>query len=51
VTHWLSVRKLPPDTSLSEVVQDPRMRADVQKAVDYAPTLTRKRNGGSPESR
>ncbi|QOV38230.1 long-chain fatty acid--CoA ligase [Streptomyces ferrugineus] len=36
VTHWLSVRKLPPDTPMSEVIKDPRIRADVQKAVDYA---------------
>ncbi|MFG2787130.1 AMP-dependent synthetase/ligase [Streptomyces sp. NPDC048419] len=36
VEHWLTVRKLPRDTPMSEVVRDPRMRADVQKAVDYA---------------
>ncbi|MFF3919116.1 AMP-dependent synthetase/ligase [Streptomyces sp. NPDC001852] len=36
VAHWLSVRKLPPDTPMSELVRDPRMRADVQRAVDYA---------------
>ncbi|MDT9700221.1 AMP-dependent synthetase/ligase [Streptomyces sp. P17] len=36
VAHWLSVRKLPADTPMSEVVRDGRMRADVQKAVDYA---------------
>jgi len=36
VAHWLSVRKLPADTPMSEVVRDERMRADVQKAVDYA---------------
>ncbi|MGP4010864.1 AMP-dependent synthetase/ligase [Streptomyces sp. 4N124] len=36
VAHWLSVRKLPADTPLSEVVRDPRMRAQVEKAVDYA---------------
>ncbi|MGW7405796.1 AMP-dependent synthetase/ligase [Streptomyces sp. NPDC054833] len=36
VAHWLSVRKLPADTPLSELVRDPRLRADVQKAVDYA---------------
>ncbi|MEU5540558.1 AMP-dependent synthetase/ligase [Streptomyces sp. NPDC020362] len=36
VAHWLSVRRLPPDTPMSEVVRDPRMRADVQRAVDYA---------------
>ncbi|MBD9733172.1 long-chain fatty acid--CoA ligase [Streptomyces sp. H28] len=36
VAHWLSVRGLPADTPMSEVIDDPRMRADVQKAVDYA---------------
>ncbi|MFD1663583.1 AMP-dependent synthetase/ligase [Streptomyces caeni] len=36
VAHWLAVRKLPPGTPMSELVRDPRMRADVQKAVDYA---------------
>ncbi|MDX2935882.1 AMP-dependent synthetase/ligase [Streptomyces ipomoeae] len=36
VTHWLHVRGMSPDTPLSEIVADPRMRADVQKAVDYA---------------
>lgn len=36
VAHWLSVRKLPVGTPMSEVVRDPRMRADVQKAVDHA---------------
>ncbi|MFF7452477.1 AMP-dependent synthetase/ligase [Streptomyces sp. NPDC008132] len=36
ITHWLSVRGLPADTPLSELVTDPRLRADVQKAVDYA---------------
>ncbi|MEV5933502.1 AMP-binding protein [Streptomyces sp. NPDC052079] len=36
VAHWLAVRKLPAATPMSEVVRDPRMRADVQKAVDYA---------------
>ena len=36
VAHWLTVRRLPADTPMSEVVRDPRMRADVQKAVDYA---------------
>ncbi|WP_055594284.1 AMP-dependent synthetase/ligase [Streptomyces hirsutus] len=36
VGHWLAVRGLPADTPLSEVIADPRMRADVQKAVDYA---------------
>ncbi|MFF8730422.1 AMP-dependent synthetase/ligase [Streptomyces sp. NPDC015171] len=36
VAHWLSVRRLPPDTPLSELVGDERMRAEVQKAVDHA---------------
>ncbi|MFF9488276.1 AMP-dependent synthetase/ligase [Streptomyces sp. NPDC014676] len=36
VAHWLAVRKLPAGTPMSEVVRDPRMRADVQRAVDYA---------------
>ncbi|MGV9569636.1 AMP-dependent synthetase/ligase [Streptomyces nigra] len=36
VAHWLAVRKLPAGTPMSEVVQDPRMLADVQKAVDHA---------------
>ncbi|MFJ9814581.1 AMP-dependent synthetase/ligase [Streptomyces sp. NPDC101151] len=36
VAHWLSVRGLPADTPMSAVVRDPRMRADVQRAVDYA---------------
>ncbi|MDN3022751.1 AMP-dependent synthetase/ligase [Streptomyces sp. S.PB5] len=36
VAHWLSVRGLPADTPMSEVVRDPRMRADVQRAVDHA---------------
>ncbi|MFJ2826950.1 AMP-dependent synthetase/ligase [Streptomyces sp. NPDC087263] len=36
VTHWLAVRDLPADTPLSELAADPRMRADVQKAVDHA---------------
>ncbi|MFI2508867.1 AMP-dependent synthetase/ligase [Streptomyces sp. NPDC018972] len=36
VAHWLAVRGLPAGTPMSEVVRDPRMRADVQKAVDYA---------------
>jgi long-chain acyl-CoA synthetase len=36
VAHWLSVRKLPPDTPLSELVHDERLRAEVQKAVDHA---------------
>ncbi|MER5397526.1 AMP-dependent synthetase/ligase [Streptomyces sp. NPDC002599] len=36
VAHWLAVRGLPADTPLSGLVRDPRMRADVQKAVDHA---------------
>ncbi|MFI1563022.1 AMP-dependent synthetase/ligase [Streptomyces sp. NPDC020490] len=36
VAHWLSVRKLPADTPASELARDPRMRADVQRAVDFA---------------
>ncbi|NJP51867.1 AMP-binding protein [Streptomyces sp. SBST2-5] len=36
VAHWLAVRKMPADTPMSEVVRDPRMLADVQRAVDYA---------------
>ncbi|AKJ13088.1 long-chain fatty acid--CoA ligase [Streptomyces incarnatus] len=36
VAHWLSVRGLPPDTPMPEVVRDPRMRAEVQRAVDHA---------------
>ncbi|MER5994045.1 MULTISPECIES: AMP-dependent synthetase/ligase [Streptomyces] len=36
VAHWLSVRGMPADTPMSDVVRDPRMRADVQQAVDYA---------------
>ncbi|MFJ4717080.1 AMP-dependent synthetase/ligase [Streptomyces sp. NPDC088785] len=36
VAHWLAVRKMPADTPLSEVIRDPRIVADVQKAVDYA---------------
>ncbi|MFD6497474.1 AMP-dependent synthetase/ligase [Streptomyces sp. NPDC060188] len=36
VTHWLAVRGLPADTPVSDLVNDPRMRADVQKAVDHA---------------
>ncbi|MGW2851706.1 long-chain fatty acid--CoA ligase, partial [Streptomyces sp. NPDC001215] len=36
VAHWLAVRGLPADTPRSEVVADPRIRADVQKAVDHA---------------
>lgn len=36
VEHWLSVRKRPKDTPLAELCRDPKMIADVQKAVDYA---------------
>ncbi|MFJ3229631.1 AMP-dependent synthetase/ligase [Streptomyces sp. NPDC086787] len=36
VAHWLAVRKLPADTPLSELVRDERLRAEVQRAVDYA---------------
>ncbi|WP_415950449.1 AMP-dependent synthetase/ligase [Streptomyces sp. KLOTTS4A1] len=36
VAHWLSVRKMPADTPLAEVIRDKRMLADVRKAVDYA---------------
>ncbi|MGW4751341.1 AMP-dependent synthetase/ligase [Streptomyces chartreusis] len=36
LTHWLAVRKMPADTPPTEVIRDPRMRADVQRAVDYA---------------
>ncbi|MFC9845273.1 AMP-dependent synthetase/ligase [Streptomyces sp. NPDC060223] len=36
VAHWLAVRDLPADTSLSALAADPRMRAEVQKAVDHA---------------
>ncbi|MEU6195271.1 AMP-binding protein [Streptomyces sp. NPDC047061] len=36
VAHWLSVRRLPRDTPLAELVRDDRMRAEVQKAVDHA---------------
>ncbi|MFJ8936212.1 AMP-dependent synthetase/ligase [Streptomyces sp. NPDC102365] len=34
--HWLYVRGMPADTPLSELVGDPRLRADVQKVVDHA---------------
>jgi long-chain acyl-CoA synthetase len=36
MTHWLSVRGLPADTPHAELVQDERLRADIQKAVDHA---------------
>ncbi|MDT0442415.1 AMP-dependent synthetase/ligase [Streptomyces johnsoniae] len=34
--HWLAVRKRPRDTPVSELCADPELRADVQRAVDYA---------------
>ncbi|MEV6104117.1 AMP-dependent synthetase/ligase [Streptomyces sp. NPDC051940] len=34
--HWLSVRKRPRDTPLASLADDPEVRADVQRAVDYA---------------
>ncbi|MFE6803809.1 AMP-dependent synthetase/ligase [Streptomyces sp. NPDC057681] len=36
VAHWLSVRKMPADTPMADVVRDPRMIAAVQQAVDHA---------------
>ncbi len=36
VAHWLHVRGLPAGTPLAELVHDDRLRADVQKAVDFA---------------
>jgi long-chain acyl-CoA synthetase len=36
IAHWLYVRGMPSDTPLAELVDDPRMREDVQKAVDFA---------------
>ncbi|MGW3411324.1 AMP-dependent synthetase/ligase [Streptomyces sp. NPDC000888] len=36
VAHWLAVRQLPADTPLSALTDDPRMCADVQRAVDHA---------------
>ncbi|MDO0927637.1 AMP-dependent synthetase/ligase [Streptomyces sp. TG1A-8] len=36
VAHWLAVRGLPPDTPMSELVRDERLRAQVQEAVDHA---------------
>ncbi|MFJ4631321.1 AMP-dependent synthetase/ligase [Streptomyces sp. NPDC088847] len=36
LAHWLAVRGLPADTPLADLVEDPRLRADVQKAVDHA---------------
>jgi long-chain acyl-CoA synthetase len=36
VAHWLAVRRLPADTPMADVIDDPRMREDVQRAVDHA---------------
>ncbi|MGX1130810.1 long-chain acyl-CoA synthetase [Streptomyces glaucescens] len=36
VAHWLAVRGLPAGTPPAELVHDPRLRADVQRAVDHA---------------
>jgi long-chain acyl-CoA synthetase len=36
LTHWLAVRKRPRDTPVAELRDDPELRADVQRAVDYA---------------
>ncbi|MDQ0952378.1 long-chain acyl-CoA synthetase [Streptomyces phaeochromogenes] len=36
LTHWLYVRGMPADIPVSELVHDPRIRADVQKVVDHA---------------
>ncbi|MFG2605868.1 AMP-dependent synthetase/ligase [Streptomyces sp. NPDC048514] len=36
LAHWLTVRGLAPDTPLAELARDERLRAEVQKAVDYA---------------
>ncbi|MFC9280354.1 AMP-dependent synthetase/ligase [Streptomyces collinus] len=36
VAHWLAVHRLPAGTPVSELVHDPRLRAEVQKAVDHA---------------
>ncbi|GGV32359.1 long-chain acyl-CoA synthetase [Streptomyces longisporoflavus] len=36
VEHWLAVRKRPKTTPLAELCRDPKMIAEVQKAVDYA---------------
>lgn len=38
VEHWLAVRKRPKDTPLTELCRDPKMIAEIQKAVDYANT-------------
>ncbi|MDS1271031.1 AMP-dependent synthetase/ligase [Lipingzhangella sp. LS1_29] len=34
--HWLAVRKRPTDTPISQLQDDPELRADIQQAVDYA---------------
>ncbi|MFI1033733.1 AMP-dependent synthetase/ligase [Streptomyces sp. NPDC020951] len=36
VAHWRAVRKLPVDAPLADAIGDPRLRAEVQRAVDYA---------------
>ncbi|ARQ67849.1 AMP-dependent synthetase/ligase [Streptomyces marincola] len=36
LAHWLTVRKRPLDTPVEELRDDPALRADVQRAVDYA---------------
>ncbi|MFC8129929.1 AMP-dependent synthetase/ligase [Streptomyces sp. NPDC057302] len=36
VEHWLAVRKRPRGTPLGELCRDPKMIAEIQKAVDYA---------------
>ncbi|WP_409057768.1 AMP-dependent synthetase/ligase [Streptomyces sp. SYP-A7185] len=36
VEHWLAVRKRPKDTPHAELCRDPKMIAEIQKAVDYA---------------
>ncbi|MFH8799455.1 AMP-dependent synthetase/ligase [Streptomyces sp. NPDC017936] len=36
VAHWLAVRRLPADTPFADLARDPRLRDDVQRAVDYA---------------
>ncbi|MFI8876059.1 AMP-dependent synthetase/ligase [Streptomyces sp. NPDC055243] len=38
VEHWLAVRKRPKDTPLAGLCRDPKMIAEIQKAVDYANT-------------
>ncbi len=36
LAHWLAVRKRPRDTPAARLRDDPELRADVQRAVDYA---------------